>query len=93
MRHCIDTNRHVNNAWYVAAAWEALPEGLKVCEIRVLPNSIIETLTFCLSIGICIPAAAFLPILSWQFHDNSHFCHYLPGCGHPPYSVRNHTTA
>lgn len=34
MRHCIDTNRHVNNAWYVAAAWEALPEGLKVCEIR-----------------------------------------------------------
>lgn len=33
-RHCIDTNRHVNNAWYVAAAWEALPERLHVLEIR-----------------------------------------------------------
>ena len=30
----LDSNHHVNNAWYVAAAWEALPEGLKVCEIR-----------------------------------------------------------
>ena len=33
-RHHIDTNRHVNNAQYVAVAREALPESLKVRQIR-----------------------------------------------------------
>ncbi|MCI8660380.1 MAG: acyl-[acyl-carrier-protein] thioesterase [Lachnospiraceae bacterium] len=33
-RHHIDTNRHVNNAQYVAVAREALPEDLKVRQIR-----------------------------------------------------------
>lgn len=33
-RHHIDTNRHVNNAQYVAIAREALPESLKIHEVR-----------------------------------------------------------
>ncbi len=33
-RHHIDTNRHVNNAQYVAVAREVLPENLKIREIR-----------------------------------------------------------
>ena len=33
--HHIDTNRHVNNAQYVAVAREALPESFKIREIRV----------------------------------------------------------
>lgn len=33
--HHIDTNRHVNNAQYVAVAREALPENFEIREIRV----------------------------------------------------------
>ncbi|MFR2691204.1 MAG: acyl-[acyl-carrier-protein] thioesterase [Enterocloster bolteae] len=33
-RHHIDTNHHVNNAQYVDMAREAIPEGLKIREIR-----------------------------------------------------------
>lgn len=34
-RHHIDTNHHVNNAQYVEIAREALPAGIKICELRV----------------------------------------------------------
>lgn len=34
-RHHIDTNHHVNNAQYVEIAREVLPEGIKICELRV----------------------------------------------------------
>lgn len=34
-RHNIDTNHHVNNAQYVEIAREVLPEGIKICELRV----------------------------------------------------------
>lgn len=34
-RHHIDTNRHVNNAQYVEIAREALPEGIRIRELRV----------------------------------------------------------
>lgn len=33
-RHHIDTNRHVNNAQYVAVARDALPENLKIRQVR-----------------------------------------------------------
>ena len=33
--HHIDTNRHVNNAQYVAIAREALPEDIRIRELRV----------------------------------------------------------
>ena len=33
--HHIDTNRHVNNAQYVAVAREAIPESFQIREIRV----------------------------------------------------------
>lgn len=33
-RQYLDTNYHVNNAWYVEFARQALPEGLKIREIR-----------------------------------------------------------
>lgn len=34
MKHHLDTNRHVNNAQYVAIASEVLPEGCEICGIR-----------------------------------------------------------
>ena len=34
MKHHPDTNRHVNNAQYVAIASEVLPEGCEICGIR-----------------------------------------------------------
>ena len=34
VRHHLDTNHHVNNAQYVAIAREALPEELRIREIR-----------------------------------------------------------
>lgn len=35
MRHHIDTNHHVNNAKYVEIAREALPEDIKIRELRI----------------------------------------------------------
>lgn len=34
LRHHLDTNCHVNNAWYVEMARDALPERIKIREIR-----------------------------------------------------------